>query len=84
MFSIEPQNGVDKPQMNILVEHLTPVPTTSPPPGQDLHFVQDAHYGILSFAVLAFDWFMPYVAGGAAPGGKGLANEDPYSTVYQW
>ena len=47
MFSIEPQNGVDKPQMNILVEHLTPVPTTSPPPGQDLHFVQDAHYGIV-------------------------------------
>ena len=40
--------------------------------------------GFPSFAVLAFDWFMPYVAGGAAPGGKGLANEDPYSTVYQW
>src|SRR3954452_2143970 len=28
MFSIEPQNGVDKPQISILVQHLTPVPVT--------------------------------------------------------
>ena len=46
MFSIEPQNGIDKPQMNILVEHLTPAPTTSSPLA-DLNFVQDAHYGIV-------------------------------------
>ena len=32
MFSIEPENGVDKPQMAILLKHLTPAPTTSPPP----------------------------------------------------
>src|SRR5262245_61871845 len=32
MFSIEPQNGVDKPQMAILVQHLTLATGPNPPP----------------------------------------------------
>jgi endoglucanase len=28
MFSIEPQNGIDKPQMGVLLQHLTSPPTT--------------------------------------------------------
>ena len=48
MFSIEPENGVDKPQMAILLKHLTPAPTSLPPPtADDLHAVQDAHFGIV-------------------------------------
>jgi endoglucanase len=31
-FSIEPQNGVDKPQMGVLLQHLSP-PTPPPAPG---------------------------------------------------
>jgi endoglucanase len=32
MFSIEPQNGADKPQMAILLQHLSAAPTGSNPP----------------------------------------------------
>jgi endoglucanase len=52
MFSIEPENGVDKPQMAILLNHLTPAPTSLPPPtADDLKFVQDAHLGIVRYAL---------------------------------
>ena len=41
MFSVEPENGVDKPQMAILLNHLTAAPTSLPPPtAGDLHAVQ--------------------------------------------
>ena len=52
MFSIEPENGVDKPQMAILLKHLTPPSTSLPPPtADDLHAVQDAHFGIVRLAL---------------------------------
>ena len=52
MFSIEPESGVDKPQMAILLKHLTPAPTSLPPPtADDLHAVQDAHFGIVRVAL---------------------------------
>ena len=52
MFSIEPENGVDKPQMAILLKHLTPAPTSLPPPtADDLHAVQEAHFGIVRVAL---------------------------------
>jgi hypothetical protein len=49
MFSIEPQNGVDKPQMGILVQHLTP--SAFPPTEADLNFVQNAYFGIVRLAL---------------------------------
>lgn len=52
MFSIEPEGGVDKPQMAILLKHLTPAPTSLPPPtAHDLQTVQDAHFGIVRVAL---------------------------------
>ena len=52
MFSIEPEGGVDKPQMAILLKHLTPAPTSLPPPtAEDLHAVQEAHFGIVRVAL---------------------------------
>jgi endoglucanase len=49
MFSIEPQNGVDKPQMGVLVQHLTP--SAFPPTEADLNFVQNAYFGIVRLAL---------------------------------
>jgi len=51
MFSIEPQNGVDKPQMAILVQHLTLATGPNPPPpaGSSADMVlrrDDGTYGI--------------------------------------
>src|SRR4029079_17276324 len=37
MFSIEPQNGVDKPQMAILVQHLASATSSHPPPTVGTH-----------------------------------------------
>ena len=37
MFSIEPEGGVDKPQMTILVEHLTPAPTSLTPSSAEIY-----------------------------------------------
>ena len=52
MFSIEPEGGVHKPQMAILLKHLTPAPTSLPPPtAEDLHAVQEAHFGIVRVAL---------------------------------
>jgi hypothetical protein len=40
MFSIEPENGVNKPQMTVLVQHLTPAPGD----------VQNDYFGIVRLA----------------------------------
>ena len=76
MFSIEPENGVDKPQMAILLKHLTPAPTSLPPPtADDLQIavaVEASMYGVVGTSaevtLLATQFLPPQVAF-AAPHG---------------
>jgi endoglucanase len=48
MFSIEPENGVDKPQMAVLVQHLAPTLGSPSPTSGD---VQDDYFGIVRLAL---------------------------------